>query len=95
MLPEGLLLGSTEQYFQSFEAGPFMGAAPSALIPGQGDDQGRNCRSLLPRDQLCVTQGIGRAVWSSHKVTRSCYIGLLRQSDSHVPYNTHYRGVTQ
>lgn len=69
-----VLLDSTEQDFQSSEAGSFMGAAPSALIPGQGDDQGRNCCPLLlPRDQLCVTQGIGRAVWSSHKVTRSCY----------------------
>ena len=53
MLPEGLLLGSTEQYFQSFEAGPFMGAAPSALIPGQGDDQGRNCLPPPQRPALC------------------------------------------
>lgn len=40
-------LDSTEQYFQSFEAGPFMGAACSALTPGQGDDQGRDC-CVLP-----------------------------------------------
>lgn len=69
-----MLLASIERFFQSFEAGPFMGAAPSALNPGQGDDQGRYCWPLLlPRDQLCVTQGIGRAMWSSHKVTSSCY----------------------
>ena len=42
-----VLLDSTEQDFQSSEAGSFMGAAPSALIPGQGDDQGRNCCPLL------------------------------------------------
>lgn len=56
-----VLLDSTEEFFQSFEAGPFMGAAPSALNPGQGDDQGRYCCPLLlPKHQLCVTQGIGQ-----------------------------------
>lgn len=50
---------------------------------GWWSGKGLLCTPLLPRDRLCVRQGIGRAVLSSHTTTKSCY--TVAQWDSHFP----------